>query len=177
MLRTEKLGIRGLDLAKKQVEAFHTAFGHPVGHEPQPIAEDLALSRTVWTGEELVEFLYATANNDLEKFNDMFAAFLGGCIAARDKIIDKGESVEDVLVAQADALTDVNYFVQGSFVVMGVDPQPLFDIVQEANMSKLFPDGKPRFDENNGGKIIKPLGWEAPEPKLHGEIERQKMNS
>jgi predicted HAD superfamily Cof-like phosphohydrolase len=40
-------------------------------------------------------------------------------------------------------------------------------------MAKLFPDGKPRYRESDG-KIIKPDGWVAPEPKLKSEIERQK---
>jgi energy-coupling factor transport system permease protein len=134
---------------------------------------EMAIARTNWTAEELVEFLYATANNDVEAFRKMVDGLLTSIINTESKILQKGEPVEDVLVAQADALTDVNYFVQGSFVLLGVDPQPLFDIVQDANMAKLFPDGKPRYRESDG-KIIKPDGWVAPEPKLKSEIERQK---
>jgi predicted HAD superfamily Cof-like phosphohydrolase len=102
----------------------------------------------------------------------MVDGLLTSIINTESKILQKGEPVEDVLVAQADALTDVNYFVQGSFVLLGVDPQPLFDIVQDANMAKLFPDGKPRYRESDG-KIIKPDGWQPPEDKLKLEIERQ----
>ncbi len=74
-----------------------------------------------------------------------------------------------------DALTDVSYFNYGSFAVAGVDPEPLFDIVQEANMGKLWEDGKPRFRDGDG-KIVKPPNWEndyAPEPRLAAEIDRQ----
>ena len=42
-------------------------------------------------------------------------------------------------------------------------------------MAKLFPDGKPRFRE--GGKILKPEGWQAPEPQLRAEIERQRQEA
>jgi predicted HAD superfamily Cof-like phosphohydrolase len=165
--------LKGLDYAKAQVKEFHEAFGHPVSEKPTPIPEDVAVARANWTVEELVEFLYATANNDKEKFTSMTAKLIAAIENAYVKILNQKRKVEDVLVDQMDALTDINYFTQGSFVVAGVDPQPLFDIVQEANMAKLWPDGKPRYDENNGGKIKKPEGWEPPEPKLKKEIERQ----
>ncbi len=160
----------------KQVEEFHQAFEHDVAEKPTPISPEVAINRASWSGEELVEFLYATANNDLDLYHSLFLDFIGNLIKTSNKIIDKGEKIEDVLVAQADALTDANYFNYGSFVIMGVDPAPLFDIVQNANMGKLWEDGKPRFREEDG-KIIKPPHWEemyAPEPKLKAEIERQK---
>lgn len=72
---------------------------------------------------------------------------------------------------QADALIDLLYFTLGTFVEMGVDPEPIFDIVQTANMSKLGPNGKPRYRDDN--KILKPDNWEPPEPKIKLEIQRQ----
>lgn len=164
--------LKGLDYAANQVRQFHKAFNHLTNSKPTVIPTDVAIARTCWTAEELVEFLYATAKGEKEDFLKMVEVLKESIDKTATKIIEKGEPVEDVLVAQADALTDVNYFTQGSFVIMGVDPQPLFDIVQRANMSKLFPDGKPRYREGDG-KIIKPDGWEAPEPKLKAEIQRQ----
>jgi energy-coupling factor transport system permease protein len=166
---------KGLDYATSQVREFHEAFNHPSSDKPTIMSTEMAIARTNWTAEELVEFLYATANNDIESFRDMVDGLLTSIITTESKILQKGEPVEDVLVAQADALTDVNYFVQGSFVLLGVDPQPLFDIVQEANMAKLFPDGKPRYRESDG-KIMKPPGWTPPEGRLKLEIERQRLN-
>jgi energy-coupling factor transport system permease protein len=163
---------KGLDYAADQVREFHKAFNHPHSDKPTVMPTDMAIARTNWTAEELVEFLYATANNDTELFRKMVDGLLTSIINTESKILQKGEPVEDVLVAQADALTDVNYFVQGSFVLLGVDPQPLFDIVQDANMAKLWEDGTARYRESDG-KIIKPPHWEAPEPKLKAEIERQ----
>ncbi|STO12713.1 Uncharacterized protein conserved in bacteria [[Flavobacterium] thermophilum] len=157
------------------VREFHKAFGHHVADKPTPIPSDLALKRAVWTGEELVEFLYSTVKGDKEKFLELFNQFKEGLEKVSQKILDKNEKIEDVVVAQADALTDIMYFNFGTFVHLGVKPFNLFKIVQEANMGKLWEDGKPRYREEDG-KIIKPPHWEekfAPEPKLKAEIERQ----
>lgn len=157
------------------VKDFHKAFGHTVTEKPTPIPENVALSRAIWTGEEIVEFLYATVAGNRDKFRNIFSDFIQGLDMAYTKIIDKNDSIEDVLVSQMDALTDIEYFNQGSFVVAGVEPFNLFKIVQEANMGKLWEDGKPRFREGDG-KIVKPPQWEenfAPEGRLKVEIERQ----
>ena len=89
------------------------------------------------------------------------------------------EELEEFLEAttvedQYDALIDLIYFAFGTFAEMGVRPDKGFEIVNNANMAKLFPDGKPRFREGDG-KILKPEGWQAPEPQLRAEIERQRQ--
>ena len=80
---------------------------------------------------------------------------------------------EQDIVEQADAMIDTIYFALGTLVEMGVQPDVLFRIVQNANMSKLWPDGKPHYNEM--GKVVKPEGWENPHPKLQQAV--QKMNS
>jgi predicted HAD superfamily Cof-like phosphohydrolase len=65
---------------------------------------------------------------------------------------------------QADAFLDVIYFSLGGLVEMGILPSMLFNIIQEANMSKLWEDGKPHFRED--GKVIKPPTWQDPHDKL-----------
>lgn len=77
----------------------------------------------------------------------------------------------DEIVEQADAMIDVMYFALGTLVEMGVEPDRLFEIVQEANMSKLWPDGKPHY--NSEGKTIKPSTWIDPHEKLKEEILKQ----
>lgn len=77
----------------------------------------------------------------------------------------------DEIVEQADAMIDVIYFALGTLVEMGIRPDNLFQIVQNANMSKLWPDGRPHY--NAEGKTIKPTNWEDPHNKLKEEIERQ----
>ncbi len=78
------------------------------------------------------------------------------------------------VVDQADAMIDLMYLALGTMVEMGVKPEQLFNIVHEANMSKLWEDGKPRLNEM--GKIIKPPHFIAPEPLLYEEIMKQKEN-
>lgn len=76
------------------------------------------------------------------------------------------------IVEQADAMIDTIYFALGTLVEMGVFPDELFYIVQEANMSKLWSDGRPYY--NDMGKVIKPQGWQDPHSKL--ELAIKKMN-
>jgi predicted HAD superfamily Cof-like phosphohydrolase len=88
------------------------------------------------------------------------------------------EEVEEFRAAgtiaeQADAMIDVIYLALGTLVEMGVRPQELFRIVHEANMSKCWEDGKPRYRESDG-KVIKPPAWKDPIPRIEREIERQK---
>lgn len=79
---------------------------------------------------------------------------------------------EQDIVEQADAMIDTIYFALGTLVEMGVQPDILFKIVQHANMSKLFPDGKPHYNEM--GKVIKPENWQDQHPKLELTIRRMK---
>lgn len=76
------------------------------------------------------------------------------------------------IVEQADAMIDVIYFALGTLVEIGVKPDALFEIVQHANMSKLWEDGLPHYNED--GKTIKPEGWEDPHEKLKDAIEAMK---
>ena len=84
--------------------------------------------------------------------------------------IDEFKEAVDIQ-EQADAMIDLVYFALGTMVQMGVSPEALFDIVHDANMSKIWPDGAPHFNED--GKVIKPEGWTDPEPKINAEIIRQ----
>ncbi|GAB6644246.1 hypothetical protein BOVMAS21_12300 [Streptococcus uberis] len=93
--------------------------------------------------------------------------------------VQSKEYSESPLVGQVDALTDLLYFTYGSFVLMGVDPQPIFETVHEANMGKLFPDGKAHFDPVTH-KILKPANWEkhyAPEKAIKKELDKQLQKS
>lgn len=83
------------------------------------------------------------------------------------------EAVEQQdIVEEADAMIDLIYFALGTLVEMGIRPDELFEIVQCANMSKLWEDGKPHYAED--GKTIKPLSWEDPHNKLKQAIEKMK---
>ncbi|OBG93852.1 HAD family hydrolase [Mycobacterium sp. E3298] len=75
----------------------------------------------------------------------------------------------ETLYDEVDGLIDLIYFAIGTLVEHGVKPDPIFDVVNNANLSKLWSDGKPRFREGDN-KIIKPDGWQPPETLIHEEI-------
>jgi len=77
---------------------------------------------------------------------------------------------KDDLIEQADAMIDLIYFALGTLVEMGISPDEPFAIVQNANMSKLWPDGKPHFRAD--GKTIKPSTWIDPHTALEKCIHR-----
>lgn len=158
------------------VKEFHKSFNHPIEYKPTPLGAKRGLDRTIWTGEELVEFLHASSSNE-EEFAQLFLKFINGMEDAYEKSL-KDEFITndlDRVVAQTDALTDASYFINGSFVEAGVKPQPLFEIVQAANMSKLFTDenGNKYAKYREDGKILKSPEFFTPEGKLKEEIERQ----
>lgn len=83
------------------------------------------------------------------------------------------------IAEQADAAIDGLYFNLGTLVELGLNPQPLWDIVQRANMAKkhmidgvptvvYFPEGHPK-----AGKVMKPDDWQDPKPLFEAEIARQ----
>ena len=78
--------------------------------------------------------------------------------------------VADNIYEQADAMIDLMYFALGTLVEMGLEADELFEIVQQANMAKLWPDGKPHYNPKDG-KVIKPDTWEDPAPKIRAYID------
>ncbi len=119
--------------------------------------------------------------SDVKEFHDKF----GHPCPEQPVMLDKkrslsrakwmNEEVSEFLIAdniyeQADAMIDLLYFALGTMVEMGLEPDELFAIVQEANMSKLWEDGKPHYNPKDG-KVIKPEGWEDPTPKIKAYID------
>lgn len=119
--------------------------------------------------------------NDVREFHEKF----GHPVALEPKMIDKkralsrakwmNEEVAEFLIAdniyeQADAMIDLMYFALGTMVEMGLEADELFEIVQQANMAKLWPDGKPHYNPKDG-KVIKPDTWEDPAPKIKAYID------
>lgn len=73
-----------------------------------------------------------------------------------------------------DALVDSKYVVEGAALAMGINLEPFFAIVHEANMAKTH--GPVRESD---GKQLKPEGWEPPdiEGQLRWQIERAEMRA
>lgn len=166
--------LKGLNYAKSQTDKFHTAFGHPCADKPTMLTPEQVQTRINFIAEELVEALAVVSTDD----NDLFSKvtdLIEAVVEAEKKESEKGVGSNNPMVDLVDALTDINVFTQGTFSMMGITPQEPFDIVMDANMAKLGPDGKPIYRESDG-KIMKPDGWaenHAPEPRIKAEVERQ----
>jgi predicted HAD superfamily Cof-like phosphohydrolase len=67
-------------------------------------------------------------------------------------------SVSDAARHLAQELVDLTYVIVGTFVELGIDPEPVWRAVHEANMRKQPSPG--------GGKAVKPPGWLPPDIPL-----------
>ncbi|HHV3581375.1 TPA: HAD-IIB family hydrolase [Streptococcus agalactiae] len=161
-----------------KVKSFHLLMDGETIETPRLYDSKEAGFRSDFKVEEIVEFLYAASQGNQEVFDQSIRNLHLAIDKARDKVISK-DHPETPLVGEVDALTDLLYLTYGSFVLMGVDPKPLFDTVHEANMGKIFPDGKAHFDSVTH-KILKPDDWEehfAPEPSIRRELDSQIQKS
>ena len=61
----------------------------------------------------------------------------------------------------ADALTDILYVTYGAGHAFGIDLDKCFEEVQNSNMSKLGPNGKPIY--NDKGKVMKGPNYFKPD--------------
>ena len=121
------------------VKDFHIAFNHPHPNTLTQITKERKKARAAWMQEEINEFL-----------------------------------LSDSITEDIDSMVDLIYFALGTAVeIMGKDGgeqlSHIFELVQHANMSKLWDDGKPHY--NSQGKVIKPEGWEAPDKKIKEYID------
>ena len=172
VLASEKVFV-SRDYHFNKVKAFHHMMDERTQEEPKAWDLEGATHRADFKIEELVEFVRAASNSD-EDFQAAVAEMHRALDKAATKVSKKIPAKQD-LIGQVDALIDTLYFTYGSFVLMGVDPERIFEIVHQANMGKVFPDGKAHFDPVTH-KILKPDDWEekyAPEPAIKKEIERQ----
>ena len=172
ILASEKVFISS-DHHFNKVKEFHGTMDECTQEEPILWTPEGARHRAGFKVEELVEFLRAASPSE-EVFEQSVQSLHEAVNKAAEKVKKKSKA-EMSLVGQVDALIDMLYFTYGSFVLMGVDPEYLFEIVHRANMGKLFPDGKAHFDPITH-KILKPDDWEenyAPEPAIKKELERQ----
>ena len=74
--------------------------------------------------------------------------------------LQKAVKDNDILEV-ADALTDILYVAYGAGHAFGIDLDKCFNEVQESNMSKLGPDGKPIYNES--GKVMKGPNYFKPD--------------
>ena len=72
----------------------------------------------------------------------------------REELLELQEAIENKDIKEvADALTDILYVTYGAGHAFGINLDKCFEEVQNSNMSKLGPDGKPIYNEQ--GKVMK----------------------
>lgn len=161
----------------ESVQEFHQFFDPVDIKGVKRLSGETAKNRAGFKIEEIVEFLYAAREGDTELVTQDLNYLKIKLDESLQKIDSKKQGQVDPLIDEVDGLIDLLYFTFGSFVMMGIDPEPLFNIVHQANMGKIFPDGEPHYHEITG-KVLKPDNWEkdfAPEAKLKTEIEKQRQ--
>lgn len=142
------------------VAAFHRKFGVPHPERPG------------WPSQERIELR-------VKLIAEEFCEFLEACGCGFDLAIWNGWSGKDIvqnssepefkpsadLPKAADALIDMEYVILGTHNEFGIDSNPLWKEVQEANMRK---EGGATRDD---GKILKPGGWVGPD--IEGALRKQ----
>ncbi len=72
----------------------------------------------------------------------------------REELSELKDAIEKKDIREvADALTDILYVTYGAGHAFGINLDKCFEEVQNSNMSKLGPDGKPIYNEH--GKVMK----------------------
>lgn len=153
---------------------FHEAFNHPIATEPTVLPIDRATVRTIWTGQELVEYLAASASSR-EEFSKSFYEFTAGLEKQFKRSLDNNFDLSKAerLAHQKDALGDALYFIGGTCAEDGVPMGAILRLIHEANMSKLFTDEEGnkfvKYGEDN--KVMKSPDFKAPDEDIIAYIQ------
>lgn len=162
---------------QNHVLEFHKQFNHPHNEKPTLPTLERFVDRKGWgVIEETIEQIKVISNNE-EEFYKAIGKLQSYFVKAVEKQENKPFITDETekITALADGLADEMYFLFGDCVEAGIDIEPVFDIVQNSNMSKLFTDENgnkyAKYDKNN--KVMKSPEFFSPEPYIKEEIERQ----
>ena len=134
-----------------QVREFHEAAGVVTPDTPR-IPEDARIKlRANLITEEFCEFIVSI----YPQFKDV----QHGALLFRLKQAMEHMQPKVDLVAMADALADLDYVVEGTRLVFGIDGGPVAEEVHRSNMTKFGPGSWKRED----GKVMKPPDWQSPD--------------
>lgn len=144
----------------EKVKEFTEKSGIPIPEVPRKMNRTEVSFITRMILEELQELLLTVANPE-ENTKDMLIELVNLSRLPTNKVL---ESDIDIIAEQVDAFVDIDYYSNNAASKVGMNTDAVFDLVHEANMSKLFPDGT--FHKDESGKIIKPPNWKEPDVKL-----------
>lgn len=148
------------------VRAFHLKYGHIVATTPRIPSDDVVRFRLKLITEEFFELVGAAAPSS--KAGELINIEN----ALRSYIV--GATINVDLPDFSDAMADLDYVVEGSRAVCGIDGRPIHALVQEANMSKnpVYVQEKDGHHMADGtAKPTKPEGWRPPD--VASELIRQ----
>ena len=137
----------------RAVRAFHARYGHPIRSTPAVPSDDEVRFRLRLIAEEFFELLDAAL--DARRDNGPGPSETSHAKGVFHMINTAPFLPEVDLPEFIDALGDLDYVVEGTRAVFGVDGTPVLAEIQRANMSKdpNGPDGKP----------VKPKSWKPPD--------------
>lgn len=156
---------------------FQQTFGHPFNAKPTLPTLKRFVDRKGWgTLEEAIEQIHTLSNNQKE-----FDAAVAKMRVYFEKAVQKQRGKDFILdekeklAALSDGLGDELWFLLGDCVEAGIDIEPIIEIIEKSNNSKMFTDedGKPYVKLDSYGKIMKSPEFFAPEPYILEEIKRQ----
>lgn len=118
-----------------KVKEFHQAFSYPMPLTPTSMDSEMVLNRLGFIAEEMLEILHVTSKTDIE-FSQLLDELYERMEKSYTKQLTK-ERVEDVLTGQFDGFLDIDYFNNGNYTLLGLEPEIPFGLVHDANMNKL----------------------------------------
>lgn len=134
---------------RRQVEAFHRKFAHPVLPVPMVPADRVIRKRLAFIVEEAFEAIEACVA--YSNHEDQLRMLKQNTIDLIRKM-----SIDVDLPAFVDALGDIDYMVEGTRLECGVNGMEVANEIQRSNMSK-------STEKDTYGKTIKPEGWTPPD--------------
>lgn len=157
----------------QMVREFHQIFDDRIKDRPTQLPNQEVAYRSEFMLEELLEFLVADAHGK-SQIKARFVEIETALKRAEEKVLTKKRPSYPDLVKQSDALGDLIYLAYGTFALMGIDPKEIIASIHQANLEKLFPDGRPHYDSRTK-KVLKPDNWHGPESKIQATLEKQRI--
>ena len=156
-----------LEVADALTDILYVAYGagHAFGIDLDKCFNEVQESnRSNMTNFEKVGIFMKTFGQEVKtkaelsnnKINELRISLINEELEELKKAIEDNDILE-----VADALTDILYVAYGAGHAFGIDLDKCFNEVQESNMSKLGPDGKPIYNES--GKVMKGPNYFKPD--------------
>lgn len=164
-------GFKSRDDNFNKVKTYHSTRDGSLNHTPRLYDIGEGGNHAQSKIEDIVAFLYAASQGDHHQFTQSLLDLHAAIDQAAQQVGSRSHP-ETPLVGEVAALTDLLYHTYGSFVLMGVDPKPLFDVVHESSMRQVPLKAKTGNDTQNP----RTNPWQKSDtatPAIKKELDRQ----